>query len=150
MKEITVLPHLIRQSYNADLLSMPFKMREDSETLWKAWQYIEKLWHKLDKCPAKKAKCEELKKQFMELYERAKAKEEERKATPKHRTQVSMYFIGFISRKGEEAFRRAKYGRRVSDESRVSRKYGKIYKVQALNSRVMKEYGKHVKITELL
>ena len=146
MTKITILPPLIQQSFDAALLSTPFKMREDSETLWKAWQYIEKLWHKLDKCPAKKAKCEQLKQQFMELYERAKAKEEERKATPSHRTQMSLYFIDFIGRKVEEAFRRAKYGKRFRDDTHIGRKYGKIYKVQAHYNGIMKEYGRNMRI----
>ena len=148
MKTIAVLPPKIMQSYNAELLSRPCKLREDSETLWKAWLYIEKMWHKLDKCPGKKSKCEELKQQFMDLYERAKAKEEERKATPKHRTQMSFYYIASVGKKGDRAFNRAKYGKRFSDDSHLGRKYVKVYKIQSSYDGVMKEYGKCVMISE--
>jgi hypothetical protein len=145
---MTIFPPLIREYFSSELLQTPHpKLREDSETLWYVWEYIEKnLWKKLDKQPIKKARCELLKQIFMELYERAKIKEKEREKETRHPTQVPFYYIGRIDRQGEKAFASAKYRRCCSRDSQVGRRYGKIYKIQAFRDAMMKEYGRHVRI----
>ncbi len=148
MSEIVSEPIFVPEidmKFSKDILSRPTpKLREDSDTLWKSWLYIESLWKKLDNQPVKRAKCEELKKQFMELYERAKAKEKERETEKTHPTQIPFYFIGSIGEKDEEAFRCTKYRWHIPT-IQASRRYGKIYKVQTTGSR-LKEYGRYIRI----
>lgn len=125
-----ILPKIL-QYFDSNLLSFPCpKFREDSETLWQSWIYIESLWKKLDKCLIKKSKCEKLKKQFMELYEQAKIKEKERETEKKHPTQMPFYRIDSVSKKDDEVFRFSKKGRYLRTNF-IGRKYGKIYKIQA-------------------
>lgn len=120
IKTIGVFPAKIVQNFNPLLLAFPKpKFRDDAETLWKVWEYIEdKLWKKLDKCSGKKAKCEKLKKEFMKLYEQAKNKEKELEAKKKHPTQMPFYYFKSIGRQGDSAFRSALF-RQISRRSSI-------------------------------
>lgn len=148
---MNVLPPFIREYYSSKLLQTPHpKLREDSETLWYVWEYIEKkLWKKLDSLPIKKARCELLKQIFMELYERTKIKEKEREKDSRHPTQMPFYFIKRVGGQDEKAFISAKYRRCCRRDPQVSRRYGKIYKILAHRRRLMQEtegYGRYVRI----
>lgn len=79
---ISNLPPDILQSYSRYLLSVPApKFYEDSETLYKVYQYIKhKLQKKTYRSPIQDAKFIELERTFLELYESALEKEKEFKA----------------------------------------------------------------------
>ena len=63
--------------FDRDLLSRPVpNFYDDSETLWKIYQYINrKLYKKCMRCPIRMKKFDSLLNEFLELYGRAKAKE---------------------------------------------------------------------------
>ncbi len=84
MKTITLtsIPPPILQYFNQALLSNPkLKFYDDSQTLYKIYQYIKfKLQKKTYRCSVQDAKFIELERTFLELYESALEKEKNFKA----------------------------------------------------------------------
>ncbi len=110
VKTITSLPPLIQEHFSADLLSIPVKLRDSTETLWKMYVYIKtKLMHKANYNPFWKAKCERLEKEFLELYEQAKAKEKDIKAKTGNEAKEPFYYIGITDRRHENIFKGLRY-----------------------------------------
>lgn len=77
-----MIPPPILQYFNRSILSLPApKFYDDSETLYRVYQYIKrKLQKKTYRCPKQDAKFLELERIFLELYESALEKEKDFKA----------------------------------------------------------------------
>jgi len=106
-----MLPPPILQYFNNLLLSRPMpKFYDDSETLWKIYQYIKsKLFKKAKNCPRRMEKLLILEQQFLEEYGIAKAKEEDIKAKTGKPAKGPFYYIGCITRKNEKIFSRIRF-----------------------------------------
>ena len=92
MKTISVEMPLIYIPLSKDLLSHPIpKLKDDSETLWKMYQYIQSRINK--KRFANCKTLQPLEDKFMELYGRAKTKEIDNEKEDKKSKCGTFYFI---------------------------------------------------------
>jgi hypothetical protein len=87
------LPPMILQSHSSKLLSRPAcKFYQDSEFLWKMYQYTLSLKYK---CKTQRSlqRFKEQEKQFLEIYERAKAKEKDLEGSAKHPSKRPFFYF---------------------------------------------------------
>jgi hypothetical protein len=110
IKTTCVIPPPIIEYFSHALLSMPAKLCDDSESLWRIYTYIKiKLMHKANYRPEWKAKCERLEQEFLKLYERAKTKEKNIKAETGYKTKEPFYRIDVSNRSNQNVFEGLRY-----------------------------------------
>ena len=114
---INTLSPLIRQSFNAALLSTPMILfRENSQVLLKIWNIIKKKIVKRISYRISDAEFDhliKLEKEFKEKYEWITKKEEELKAETRHRTQKLFYYFTMPSKSDGLIYQRLKYKRSI-------------------------------------
>jgi hypothetical protein len=99
IKTLATLPLQIMQYFSSALLSNPYpKFCDDSEALWKIYQWIKRKLEKKCKTDKRIEKFQKLEKQFLELYERAKKKEEDLKAKTGNANKGPFYYFGYTDK----------------------------------------------------
>ena len=110
------LPPPILQYFDRLLLSRPMpKFCDDSETLWKFYEYISfNLVRKAKKSTPKRDKCETLINEFLGLYERIKTKEKELETKTGYAGKGPFYYFDAPRQNGREVFKRLRQRSRKS------------------------------------
>lgn len=104
----TILPPLILQVYDSNILSNPCpRLRDGKEDLWRVYSYIKRKLLKPHSLRLRKKQVPQLEQEFLDLYEQVKKKEEE--IGREKLNERFFYYITVPNRLHEKIFIRFKY-----------------------------------------
>lgn len=118
VSSIVALPPLVRQYFDAQLLSAPMpKFGDDADSIWRAYSnIIERLEKKVAYNTITQARFNILKNEFLEIYGRTATKEKECKGQSGNATEGPFYYITVSSKRDREIFSRLKFRTRSSSK----------------------------------